>query len=818
MLAAMPLSRRSGFVSSFALTIAALLGSIAEAGTPWSPIKALADAHCISCHDSDSPAGGLDLTSLAWNPTEPKNFAQWVELFDRVDKGEMPPADEPRPPVAMLSASVASLKVALNDANVAARKDRGRVVLRRLNRVEYERTLQHLLEIDAPLKEFLPEETPTGGFDTVAEGLRISPLHMEKYLEAADAALELGIRLTRKPEKLTQHFVYKDQEGIKKNLPNEHAMCLEVPKGIVLFGDASYITKVHGLRLQHTGLYRIRASAFAHNAKKPVVLQLFAGDYRKGSARLVGYFDIPIEGSREIDFVAKLETNEYFYPAPADLMADPDPKANLYGRGAKNWNGSGLGVEWIEVEGPLVDVWPPAGTANLFPGANFEINKEGERRKWDARAIVYDIKSADPRGDAEKAVTAFAARAFRRPLVPGEVDRFVKLAHEALDAGQSFDKAVRVGLRAVLVAPQFLILEEPVGKLDDYALASRLSYFLWSSLPDDELLACAAKKELSKPEVLRAQTERMLASPKARAFTENYVGQWLELRNIDATAPDPRLYPEYDPLLRISMIRETEDFFTEVLREDLGVSNFIHSDFAIINRRLADHYKISGVVGESFRKVKLPADSHRGGLLTQAAVLKVTANGTVTSPVLRGAWVMKHLLGEPPLPPPDNVGSIEPDTRGTTTVREQLAKHRSVESCNACHKSIDPPGFALESFDVIGGWRERYRSQGKGDIVKEQFRGRNVGYRAGPAVDSSGEFADGTKFAGVDEFKKHLLTQTDRIARATVKSLVAYGTGATVEFADRPAVEQIVKNAETKNYGLRTLVHEVVQSELFRTK
>jgi hypothetical protein len=789
-----------------------------EAGSPPTPLKAFADAHCISCHDQDSPAGGLDLTSLAWQPADAKNFAKWVLVYDKIERGEMPPATEAKPSVAFQTTSLAALRTALTDVNLAPRKTDGRVGLRRLNRVEYEKTLQHLLDIDAPLKEYLPEENAVGGFDTVAEGLRISPLHMEKYLEAADAALDIGIRTTRKPEKLVQHFVYKDQEGIKKNLPNEHAMCLEVPQGIVLFGDASYITKVHGLRLQHTGLYRIRAKGFAHNAKKPVVLQLFAGDYRKGSARLVGYFDMPVEGSREIDFIAKLEANEYFYPAPADLMADPDPKANLYGRGAKNWNGSGTGIEWIEIEGPLVDEWPPAGTKALFPGATFEINKEGERRKWDSRAIVYDITSADPRGDAVRALTAFATRAFRRPLEPGEVDRFVKLTHEALDAGVPFDKAVRVGLRAILVAPQFLILEEHTGKLSDYALASRLSYFLWSSLPDDELLAAAAAKKLSEPAELRRQTERMLADPKARAFTENFVGQWLELRNIDATAPDPRLYPEYDPLLRISMIRETEDFFTEVLREDLPIANFIHSDFAIINRRLADHYKIAGVEGEQFRKVALPADSHRGGVLTQAAVLKVTANGTVTSPVLRGAWVMKHLLGRPPSPPPADVGAIEPDTRGTTTVREQLAKHRSVESCAGCHKSIDPPGFALENFDVIGTWRERYRSQGKGDIVKEQFRGRNVGYRAGPPVDPSGEFADGIKFTNVDEFKQHLLTQTDQVARAITGNLIAYGTGATVAFADRPAVEKILKNAENKKYGFRTLVHEVVQSELFQSK
>jgi len=812
----MSMTRAMSFGSVMVVVLVA--ATSAEAEAPPSPVKGFVDAHCASCHDNDSHEGGLDLTALAWQPTEPKNFAKWVQIFDRVDKGEMPPAGEPKPPAAAQVASLASLRTALTDVNLAKRKIDGRVGMRRLNRVEYERTLHDLLEIDAPLKEYLPEEASVGGFDTVAEGLRISPLHMEKYLEAADAALDLGIRLTRKPEKLVQHFVYKDQEGIKKNLPNEHAMCLEVPKGIVLFGDASYITKIFGLRLTTTGLYRIRASGFAHNAKKPTVLQFFAGNYRQGSARLVGYFDMPIDGSREVDFITKLEANEYFYPAPADLMADPDPKANLYGRGAKNWNGSGTGLEWVEIEGPLVDVWPPAGTTALFPGATFEINKDGERRKWDSRAIVYDIVSKDPRGDAERSLSAFATRAFRRPLQPGEIDRFVKLSHEALDAGQTFDKAVRVGLRAILVAPQFLLLEEHTGRLDDYALASRLSYFLWSSLPDEELLAAAAAKKLSDPAELRRHTERMLASPKAKAFTENFVGQWLELRNIDATAPDPRLYPEFDPLLRISMIRETEDFFTEVLREDLPVANFIHSDFAIINRRLADHYKIAGVEGEQFRKIKLPADSHRGGLLTQAAVLKVTANGTVTSPVLRGAWVMKHLLGQPPAPPPADVGSIEPDTRGTTTVREQLSKHRSIESCNSCHKSIDPPGFALENFDVIGTWRERYRSQGKGDIVKEQFRGRNVGYRAGPAVDASGEFADGTKFTNVDEFKKHLLTQTDQVARALAGNLIAYGTGATVEFADRPAVEKILQNAEKSQYGFRTLVHEVVQSELFQTK
>ncbi|MDB6007354.1 MAG: hypothetical protein JWR15_4341, partial [Prosthecobacter sp.] len=388
-----------------------------------------------------------------------------------------------------------------------------------------------------------------------------------------------------------------------------------------------------------------------------------------------------------------------------------------------------------------------------------------------------------------------------------------------LTAGRSFEDAMRVGLRGLLTSPEFLLLEERPGKLDDYALASRLSYFLWSSMPDEELLKLAASKELTKPAVLKAQTERLLKSPKAQAFTKNFVGQWLELRKIDATTPDKKLYPEFDQLLQLGMVSETEAFFNELLGHNLSVNSLIQSDFAMINNRLAEHYEIDGVKGEQFRRVSLPADSPRGGLLAQASVLKITANGTVTSPVIRGAWVMKHLLGQPPQPPPANVGSIEPDTRGTTTIREQLAKHRSVETCAGCHSKIDPPGFALESFDVIGGWRTNYRSQEKGGNVKRKYHGKNIWqYKEGPEVDASGELPDGRKFQGIAEFKKLLLGQQDQVMTALAGNLVTYGTGAGIQFTDRDRIAAIVKQTKAEGSGLRTLVHAVVQSPLFLNK
>ncbi len=329
-----------------------------------------------------------------------------------------------------------------------------------------------------------------------------------------------------------------------------------------------------------------------------------------------------------------------------------------------------------------------------------------------------------------------------------------------LAEGATFENAVLRACKAILSAPEFHFLQESPGRLDDYALASRLSYFLWSTMPDEELLRLAAENKLHEPPTLRAQTERLLASPKAQAFTKTFCGQWLNLRAIKATTPDRQLYPEFDELLEDAMVRETEASFDELLRHDMSLSNLIDSDFAMLNRRLAELYHIPNMIGEEFRKVPLPEQSHRGGVMTHASVLKVTANGTLSSSVTRGAWVLKRLLGRTLNPPPPDAGGIEPDTRGATTIREQLAKHQRSETCASCHKYMDPPGFALESYDVIGGWREFYRTtQGQGPPAIDPLTKRHLGYRQGLPVDPSGELVDGRPFQNLDQLQKLLLDQ-----------------------------------------------------------
>ena len=395
-----------------------------------------------------------------------------------------------------------------------------------------------------------------------------------------------------------------------------------------------------------------------------------------------------------------------------------------------------------------------------------------------------------------------------------------------LDKGTTFAEAMLIGYKAVLCSPHFLILTErvneaaPTGKtaLDDYAIASRLSYFLWSSLPDDELIALAAKGELKKPEVLRKQVDRLLNDPKSRRFTANFAGQWLDLRNINATSPDPQIYGEFDDFLFWSMPRETQMFFEEILRNDLSVTDFVHSDWTFLNERLAQHYGIHGISGGELRKVKLPPECHRGGVLTQASIMKVTADGTRTSPVLRGKWVLDRILGQPPSPPPPDVPAIEPDIRGATTIRQQLDKHRNTPACAVCHKHIDPPGFALETFDAIGGWRDFYRASHSSRVFVDlpNYPGRKVA--RGLDVEMGFQTAEGRPFKDIDEYKQILLADKDQLARSLAKKLIIYSTGADIQFADREVVEDLVAKSRAKHYGFRSLVHDVVESRVFLNK
>ena len=640
-------------------------------------------------------------------------------------------------------------------------------------------------------------------------------------------AIESAIHLDVAPEQVKKRFFFKDEPGVRQNLDtpvgavtdkfnpkqtHRHLM-LEKPDAIVFFNEGYPPAELRQANLRIPGLYRFRISGYGYQSKgRAISMRVYGDNFRE--KRLLGWFEMPADKAREVEVVAEIKSNEHLLIQPSDCGIDEKGRG-VYNIGVKEFTGSGLALQWVDVEGPLSESWPPSSVKRLFgetPVVEIEQKKRGNSR---SRGVGYELRTVDPKARARTLIESLAARAFRRPLGAGEADRFVQLIQAELDAGKSFTDAMRVGFRAVLTAPQFLLFQEPLGKLDRWALASRLSYFLWSTMPDEELLAA----DVTKPEVLRAQTERLLKHPKAANFVRNFTGQWLDLRNIDATTPDKKLYPEFDELLQLSMVSETEAFFSELLTHDLSVAQFIDSDFAMLNRRLAEHYDIEGVQGEQLQRVALAPGHARGGLLTQASILKVTANGTTTSPVIRGAWVMKQLLGMPPPPPPAAVGSIEPDTRGSTTIREQLAKHRNSETCASCHMSMDPPGFALESFDVIGGYRERYRSQEKGERVDAKLpSGRNVRYMLGQPVDASGELPDGQKFGGIEDFKKLLLAQQDRVLRSLTEKLVTYGTGAGISFADRRAVGEIAKNAASKKSGLRTLIHEIVQSQIFQSK
>jgi hypothetical protein len=474
----------------------------------------------------------------------------------------------------------------------------------------------------------------------------------------------------------------------------------------------------------------------------------------------------------------------------------------------------GVAYRWMEVDGPVNDVASREGLHRLF--GNLPAT-------WDSNGKLHVTPSQT--GDAELLLRQFMTAAYRRPPREEEVRRYLKIIKDQFtpDHGMStqFADAMIDGYIAVLCSPGFLYLDEQPGRLDPYALASRLSYFLWNAPPDAELLRLAANRTLEHPSVLRAQTDRLLDDPRSWDFVDAFLDYWLDLRKIHDNTPDQTLYPDYylDDLLTESAVKETQFFFRYLLQGNLPVRNIVQSNFAMLNSRLARQYGLPPVEGVALRKVELPADTVRGGLLTQASFLTVTANGTTTSPVLRGVFILERILGDPPPPPPPGIPAINPDTRGATTIRQQLDKHASVQSCAVCHSKIDPPGFALESFDVSGGWRDRYRSTDEGEPVKGLGKnGFDFTFKLGQPVDASGKMATGQSFQNVIELKRLLLKNERQIARNMVTQFVAYATGAPAEFGDRVEVERILDAAEKDDYGMRTIIHQIIQSNLFTHK
>lgn len=734
------------------------------------------------------------------------------------------------------------------------------------------------------VRDHLPEDGETDRFNKSAAGLDVSHVHMSRYLAAADQALRQMVSLELlRPERTTKRYYAREETSLTRFTPNIFVPSpdrltfpvlgtkgepdVRARKAPLTVGAAdparreqeavgwthgNYVTGFssswRSFRAPVAGRYRLRFSGYTIWVGPGGRVQRFAGErdkvgkpsepqwfrpnaddvspgrryepitvYAKGGTqnRRLGGFDITPEPTvRELPEVWLL-ANEFIVTDACRFF-----RSRPGGPGPIQWQNPlaqpdgqpGVAFRWMEVEGPIYDHATGAGYRLLFGDLPVEKGAGGEG----------EVVSRDVERDAERLLRGFISRAYRRPVAEAEVQRYLALIHRELRKQAGFTAAMLAGYTAVLSSPGFLFVEEKPGRLDDHALATRLALFLWNSPPDRALRERAARGELRRPRVLRQETERLLADARSSRFVEAFLDYWLDLRKLDETTPSTTLYGDYylDDALAEAALAETRLYFAELLRRNLPARNIVQSDFTYLNDRLARHYGVPGVQGIAMRRVTLPPRSPRGGLMTQASVLKVTANGTTTSPVLRGKWITSRILGLEIPPPPASVVAVEPDIRGAVTIRQQLDKHRTNSACAACHARMDPPGFALESFDVMGGWRDRYRaaSEERPAVQGIGMNGWRHTFHHALPVDSAGALPDGRRFEDIRQLKRLLLADQTKIARAFVQQLAVHATGAPVRFGDRPQVEQILARARATGHGLRSLIRELVQSELFLKK
>ena len=841
------------------------------------------ETHCVACHDANSKKGGLDLAALKVDLADTENFAKWVKIYDHVLTGEMPPKNKQRP----TAAEMESFRKSLYDELVAAERkiasQDGKTRLRRLTRAEYENTLRDLFDLPGiPLQIDLPPDGQVNGFDRNADALDLSHVNLAKYLEAADRVLDISIATRpQAPKPIKQRIslanpagfvahvlmhgdgvLLKDKKPDPEFPPAGEHMHLDqgahermgsfrngASVGLFRPEDESFSPYFNEFVAVYPGRYRLTISLWSFQWDKGKVLPSrgteaarlsivqLVGDGRGGGhpSTVLGYYDAPSLDEKKHIISTWLNPRETIGFNAASIAA-----AHTRGpKRAMGFTGPGITCDYLDVEGPLHETWPPLGHQRLFgdlplkpfdPKSNPGVHPPKRtpdrlqlfmaKNRPDPIEGIWTVTSEHPLKDADRLLADFLPRAFRRPVSADVRKQYVGTVADRLKAGDCFELAMRWAYRAALCSPDFLFHVEPAGELDDHALTCRLSYFLWNSLPDSKLVALVNAGMLRKPETLRAEVDRMLADPRSQRFVEDFLGQWLKLRLIAANDADRKLYPEFSKQLQDAMLAEAHAYLRELFDKNLTADYLVRSDFAMLNSRLADHYGIEGVSGSQMRRVKLPPEITRGAFLTQAAILKVTANGTTTSPVPRGAFVLDRLLGQPPAPPPPNVPAVEPDVRGAITIREQLEKHRSNTSCASCHAKIDPPGFALEEFDVIGGHRNRYRSLGTGDPAPrgkiDPFIG--ISFKLGPKVDASGALPDGRKFTGIGEFQTLLVANRDVLLNNLARQFAMYSTGRGVSFADRHQIAAIVAAADKEGGGIRTLIYQLVESELFRTR
>jgi hypothetical protein len=763
----------------FRILLGLLVGT-AFAQQPGTPQEtATLQRYCLGCHNSRLKSGGFALEGI----TPATHPAAFEKIIRKLRARQMPPAGLPRPKEEVYQALVHSFESTM-DAMAARNPNPGRTeTFRRLTRYEYRNAVRDLLAVEVDVSSLLPKDDASHGFDNVTVG-ELSPALLERYLGAARKIARLAVgtapptpsghTYTVRPDLTQEKHIEGLPLGTRGGLLERHTFPLdgEYEFQIRLARDRN--EHVEGIRGEHEVELLLDGERVRVFTVKPpdrgqdhsvvdrhliVRASVKAGLHQVGVAFPAHTFTLP-ETERQ--------------PSEAYFNMDRHPRRTP-------------AVYALDIRGPY-----QAGGAG---------DTESRKRVFSCRPA----NAADEERCAVEIVRGLARRAWRRPVTPGDVARPMALYREAR-AGQGFEHGIEMAVRAILVSPEFLfrIERDPAGmkpgevyRISDLELASRLSFFLWSSIPDDELLAVAERGELHLPQVLEQQTRRMLADPRSRALTTNFAGQWLYLRNLDAATPDMRLFPDFDDNLRQAFRKETELFFEHVQREDRSVLEFLHADYTFLNERLARHYGIPRIYGSHFRKVQLGENRQRGGLLRHGSILTVTSYATRTSPVIRGKWILDNILGVPPPPPPPDVPALKENTvvGKFVTMRQRLADHRSKPACMGCHQLMDPVGFSLENYDAVGRWRE---------------------LESEVPVDTSGGLPDGSQFNGVDGLERALLQRPNLFASTLAEKLLIYALGRGVESHDATAVRTVVSEAAASDFRFSSIILGVTRSAPFQ--
>ncbi len=717
---------------------------------------------CLDCHQGDEAEAGFDF-SLAKSTAEVrKDRKVWERAHEMFEAGIMPPADTLQPTKEEHDQLLAVLDEALYAVDCTGGIDPGRVTVRRLNRAEYNNTIRDLLGVDFEPAADFPSDDVGYGFDNIGDVLSLPPLLMEKYLSAAEAIAAKSI-LALDPQRPIQTQFPADKLQLSKvSLPRDD--------GLVLISNGGFVAR---LDIVVGGKYKLICSAAGQQAGEEPARMEFKLDGQK-----LRDFDVKGKSLRYDEFEHEVTLTPGWHDWAVAFTND------FYDQEKKR--DRNLLVKNVTLVGPL-DFDP-----QTLP--------QGHRKLVAVKPAEFVTVAEAARNNLREFVT----RAFRRPIRDDELTPFAKLAELAVSRGDSFEQAMQIALQGVLVSPQFLFRIEtdknpndPADRhaLNDYELASRLSYFLWSSLPDEELFAAAARGDLHTNGVLQQQVERMLQDPKSQALIDNFAEQWLQLRILDEITPDPETFPEFSPELRADMQEETRQFFGGVVREDRSVLDFLEGSFTFVNERLAKHYGLPDVAGNEFRRVSLEG-TQRGGLLTQASILTLTSNPDRTSPVKRGKWIMEVILDTPPPPPPPNVPELAESAKANPdmSLRQQMELHRQNPACASCHRQMDALGFGLENFDAIGRWRDQ---DGK------------------LPIDTAGELPDGSRFQGPLELAQILKGRRRQFCETLAERMLTYALGRGLEFYDRCTTDRIVQALERNDYRFSVLIQEIVRSEPF---